>query len=323
MIPEVSTYTNEAHLQELLAADPTRIPGVRAGSRAVRELSTSKGPIDICVVDPTGSITVVECKLHKNSESRRTVIGQVLHYASALRADGPDAFRNAWSAAGGGDLLGLVTEGDLDVVANNLEDGRINLCLAVDKIDEDLKQLVEYLYLISADDISVVAIELAFARHGDVEILIPTTFGAEIALVSTSRRGPNSTHWTWPSFIESLADVEDRKIAEALHQRLESVAPTGRHPKLWFGARPKGAIFFHIHGERYAPFQMMINSAGRLCLSGNWNWWPTLEANSGFEPLAGFLGQDHSGARKRVLASSLDLEIFWEVAVETDRKINS
>ena len=76
--PETSTYTNESHLQELLAADPTRIPGITKGSKAVRELSTSAGPIDICVVSPSGTITVVECKLNKNSESRRMVIGPVV-----------------------------------------------------------------------------------------------------------------------------------------------------------------------------------------------------------------------------------------------------
>jgi len=72
--PESSSYTDEAHLQELLAADPTRIPGIPPGSLAVRELSTSSGPVDICIVSPSGAITVVECKLNKNSEPRRLVI---------------------------------------------------------------------------------------------------------------------------------------------------------------------------------------------------------------------------------------------------------
>ncbi len=60
--PESSSYTNEAHLQELLTSDPTRIPGIPPGSLAVKELSTSSGPIDICIVSLSGAITVVEDK---------------------------------------------------------------------------------------------------------------------------------------------------------------------------------------------------------------------------------------------------------------------
>ena len=38
--PETKAYDNEAHLQELLAKDPDRLPGVSSGALAVRELPT-------------------------------------------------------------------------------------------------------------------------------------------------------------------------------------------------------------------------------------------------------------------------------------------
>ena len=149
--PETSTYTNESHLQELLAADPTRIPGIPKGSKAVRELPTSAGPIDICVVSPSGTITVVECKLNKNSESRRMVIGQVIDYASALKSNGFHSFRQSWLARDGDDLGQIVEDGDVGLIEQNIESGNIDLCLAVDQIDEDLKRMVLYLSAITSD----------------------------------------------------------------------------------------------------------------------------------------------------------------------------
>ncbi len=89
--PETSAYENEAPLQALLATDPGRIPGVPSNAVAVQELPTSAGPVDVCVIAPDGTITVVECKLAKNSEKRRMVGGQVIDYASALRAEGVKA----------------------------------------------------------------------------------------------------------------------------------------------------------------------------------------------------------------------------------------
>ena len=84
--PEATAYTNEAHLQDLLAAAPGRVPGVADEALTVRELGTTAGPIDVCIVGPDGSLTVVECKLASNSERRRMVIGQVIDYAAAIWA---------------------------------------------------------------------------------------------------------------------------------------------------------------------------------------------------------------------------------------------
>jgi hypothetical protein len=82
--PEASVYRNEKHLQELLAGDPARVPGVTVEANAVEELPTAAGPVDVCIIDVDGSLTVVECKLASNSEKRRMVIGQVIDYAAAI-----------------------------------------------------------------------------------------------------------------------------------------------------------------------------------------------------------------------------------------------
>ena len=321
--PEASTYADEAHLQELLASDPTRIPGIPPGSIAVRELSTRSGPIDICIVSPSGAITVVECKLNKNSEPRRLVIGQVLDYASALQTDGFSSFQTSWQVKNGPDFDQFLDDVGAATLKANLTNGVIHLCLAVDAIDEDLRRLIEYLYLISKDSIEVTALQLSYARHGSLEILIPSTFGTEIAHSKSSNRSASTEKWTWDTFISAIDNKKEKELAINLKSRLDAVPSTGSHQKLWFGAKPRGGIFFHIHGERYAPFQVTLNNTGNFVLAANWNWWPSLKNDSKFAKLAKCLEQDHTGSSARRLVSDIDLDEFWRVAIECDKMINS
>jgi hypothetical protein len=65
--PEVGAYANWAHLQDLLVADPSLVPGVGDDAMA-RELSTEARPVDVCIVHGDGDVTVVECKLASNPE---------------------------------------------------------------------------------------------------------------------------------------------------------------------------------------------------------------------------------------------------------------
>ena len=264
--PEMTAYDNEDHLQRIVAAAPERVPGVPDGALTVREFSTSAGPADVCIVGPDGSITVVECKLASNSERRRMVIGQVIDYASAIWLDGETAFREQWARQGGADLDEL-SEGEL---SQNISDGRIALCLAVDRIDADLRRLIEYLNKITRDEISVTALQLAYARHGDVEILIPSTYGAEIA-AAKARSSKKSTAWTTETFLDALASRTDRDLAVRLFELLDSLDERrGTHDDLWFGSRPGGGIFFYPYGLRKSPFQIWVNKAGRLMAYGNW-----------------------------------------------------
>ena len=209
----------------------------------------------------------------------------------------------------------------LAALDENLERGRINLCLAVDLIDDDLRRLIEYLNLVSVDDVRVTALQLRYARHGDLEILIPTSFGAELAERANlkSKRDP----WTWTEFIESLASIEDRSFAEEIHTRVEQFEKAGTHGPLWFGTKPGGGVFVHISGQRYAPFQLWRSGTGELRVFGNWTSWPHLKNDERFAGLATLLGQSHESGMKSFPVSKLDLQQFWEVAVECDRAINS
>jgi hypothetical protein len=81
---------DERWLQDLLYAHPGLIPieevePVFDGAVAVcRELPTAVGPLDLVFVNDQGLMTLVECKLWRNPEARRKVVGQILDYAQEI-----------------------------------------------------------------------------------------------------------------------------------------------------------------------------------------------------------------------------------------------
>ncbi len=266
---------------------------------------------------------MVECKLASNSERRRMVVGQVIDYAAAIWHDGIERFLDGWTRAGGTALDVTLEPTSFDHLRRNIAEVRINLCLAVDRIDSDLRRLVEYLNLATRDEITVTALQLSYARDGDVEILIPSIFGAEIAS-SKKRPASSGTTWTWESFISEIHGDNDRSAAERLYKFLHGLGETrGAQDLLWFGARPNGGVFFRPFGLRYAPFQLWINTAGKLMLYGNWSQYQAIKGHAGFAELAQLLGQDHKGGQRSVPVSTLDVDRLWSVAVRCAAEINS
>ena len=319
--PEMSAYDNEDHLQSILTEAPEHVPGVLAGAHAVRELPTSAGPADVCIVGLEGDITIVECKLASNSERRRMVVGQILDYASAIWRDGEQAFRQQWARQGGDDLsvLGASAEAQL---LRNVSDGRIHLCLAVDRIDDDLRRLVEYLNQITQDEVRVTALQLAYARHGELEILVPSVYGAEIAAVKARASG-TSPKWTRGTFLEAVDSPADRDLAERLFALLDALDDRlGTHEDLSFGNRPYGGIFMHPYGLRYAPIQLWINKSGQLMAYGNWWQYPGIRHHRGFAEIARFVGQDHQSKGKGFPVSDIELDRFWPVVLRCAQQIN-
>lgn len=321
--PEMRTYTDEGHLQQVIAEDPQQVPGVPEGAWTVRELQTAAGPADVCIIGPDGALTIVECKLASNSERRRMVIGQALDYASAICDAGASAFRDQWARRGGAELADVLGEQPLDQLDRNISDGRIHLCLAVDRIDSDLRRLVEHLNRITRDDVGITALQLTYARHGDVEILLPSTYGGEIT-AAKARSDARATPWTRDAFLDALATDDDRDRASRLFDLLADLpSDKGAHSELWFGNRPGGGIFFHPYGLRYAPIQLWINRSGVLMAYGNWNQYEAVRSHPGFAELAELSGQGHRSSSRGFAIASVDVDELWGVVLKCARDINA
>jgi hypothetical protein len=169
----------------------------------------------------------------------------------------------------------------------------------------------------------VTALQLTYASHQGVEILIPTTFGGELAEAKQRASSGPATPWTWESFIASIALDDERALAERYRERLLSLtAAHGTYELLWFGSRPGGGIYFHPHGVRYAPFQLWMNIAGHLMLYGNWSTYSAAAGHDAFAGLAALLGQDHTKGCRGVRADTLDFEAVWTEALRIALAIN-
>jgi hypothetical protein len=198
--PQIAGHKSEDELQALLATSPDLLPGSETGlpMAVARELSVAPGRIDVVGVDVDGQLTLCECKLAANPGARREVVGQLLEYAGALRGMDFDDFSARFEARAGRPLLvavsdiageGFDEEAFLAQVAENLEAGRFRLVVVVDRITDALKQTVTYLN--DHLDGPVIALELAYLRDGEVEMLIPAVYGEEIAeRKEPARRAP-------------------------------------------------------------------------------------------------------------------------------------
>jgi hypothetical protein len=120
------------------------------------ELNTPAGPIDNFMVTPSGLPVLVECKLWRNPEGRREVVGQILDYAKELsRWSSSDLQREVSRRVRreGNPLLELVREaghevdeiGFNDALTLNLRRGRFLLLIVGDGIREGVEAITEYL----------------------------------------------------------------------------------------------------------------------------------------------------------------------------------
>ncbi|MCZ2817870.1 hypothetical protein [Modestobacter sp. VKM Ac-2984] len=268
-------YAKETELQELLSLQPSLIEGVSKTAVAVREFSTGAGPADLVIVDADGSITVVECKLATNADIRRTIIGQVLDYASRLAEMTPAAFVNQWQLQDGPSLDALF-DGRPDearqALEANLSAGVFTLVLAVDSINEDLRRIVRYLNTHTSAGMRLLAIELRRAVYGNTDILIPTVYGAESADEKDARRSNGSSvRWTPADVDRYLRERGEDSLADALAAFESEMADAGfRRKGGGEGQAPSYSIWGSTSdGVEIVPFSVYCSDRSLSC---NFEW---------------------------------------------------
>jgi hypothetical protein len=155
------TYSKDEHgkvyaeksLQDLISSVE---PAYADMKRVCEEYEIRGQFVDNIFVTPSGEIAIVECKLWRNPEARREVIGQIIDYASMLSRLSYEEFQDGVlrtkSRAEGKDLFHIIfTEGSGDEVAfhdavtRNLRRGRFLLLIVGDGIREGLETMTEYL----------------------------------------------------------------------------------------------------------------------------------------------------------------------------------
>jgi len=268
--PSLTNYGSEEDLQRLLADSPDLIPGAAATATAREFQVPGVGGIDILCVGAEGGITLVECKLATNADIRRTVIGQIFAYASGLRGMSFDAFSARFAARVGKPLLAGVEaaagrEVDPDefrsAIERRLEDGSFRLVVAVDSITNELRGIVEYLHKHLSSDVPIVALELGYLRvQADDELLVPRTYGAELAEEKSTQGGAAPRRrWAVEELREASGSIGNPG-ARMFVDRLWSHAQA--HGAVFIGgtgAVPSGGFYYPINGKRPSLWSIWVN----------------------------------------------------------------
>ena len=170
-------FTRERELQALLRDTPAFFSSV--GAVVVEEFPLSSGFLDLLAVGTRGQITLCECKLHRNAESRRTVVGQVLSYAGALGSLTWDEFLSRFAARAGCSLseaainrMGPTVDAEqlLRAARANLQARAFELVVALDRIPDELAGTLTYLRS-QGNRVSGLEVELGSADDFDLVAL--------------------------------------------------------------------------------------------------------------------------------------------------------
>jgi len=184
-------FTEEGKLQDYLEEYPSLIPLseiVEGASDLLcigREVIAGPGAMDLLFIDKEGLLTVVETKLAKNPEARRTVIGQIIEYASYISqwtADDVYRIANDYLKSNPDEIMGKISQGEFSAenfrsnIGQNLRNGKTRLIIAVDELVEPLRATVTFLNKNSNFDILLLQVS-SFEESKTRRVLIPSLFG--------------------------------------------------------------------------------------------------------------------------------------------------
>ncbi|WP_143424985.1 hypothetical protein [Geodermatophilus pulveris] len=270
----------------MLLESPDLLPGSDGSPLTVTSqlYVPNTGPMDLFAVSLAGEITVVEVKLRANPEIRRSVVGQTLAYASGLWRMSYEELETAFAARAGGPLVQAVaaraTElgGDFDAdafrsaVARNLSTGAMRLVIAVDEITDELKRIIEFLNDRTRPDLEVLALELGYVRHGEVEILVPTVYGQE-AVRRKAAEAPRR-RWDEQALLAAIEQHSSAQAAAVLTAVYEHARDHCAHSHWYWGEgqHPSVTAWFRVGGLEVPVWTIYTAPAGKGVLAVNFDW---------------------------------------------------
>jgi hypothetical protein len=188
------TYISEGKLQQLIAESPDVLPLSEIDSEfhgaihLCREMRTSAGLIDHVLVTKRGHLVLVECKLWRNPQARREVVGQIIDYAACIsRYTCSDLQRdvNQRLQTTGDTVFEMVRARYPDVeqiafndaLSRNLRVGRMMLLIVGDGIREGVETIAEYLTKHSGLNFTLGLVELPMFELPEGSIVVtPRSF---------------------------------------------------------------------------------------------------------------------------------------------------
>ena len=219
-------YSGEAHLRDILFEDPDIIPieDLSAGA----DLSQVKlmlkevvlqgsGSTDLVGIDKNGNIIIIETKLATNPDAKRAVIGQILEYAAFMHKKELEWLDNIARKQKNGKGIMEHFEGEPDWdreafeerLQENLQEGAFTLFIVVDKMNPDLKRIINYMNEVLG--VRIYALELRyFKEKSGIEVLVPNVHG--------EKKPPPMNIWDEESFFKWAKSQVDASTWQTLRK---------------------------------------------------------------------------------------------------------
>ena len=262
---DLRMYLDEAELQTLLANDPQLIPGCE-GAVVAREVTVpGVGAIDLVAVTDDGTITLIECKLAKNPEIRRAVVGQIMAYASGFAGLTFDRFDDLFAATA---KLRLLDAFNLDpgrdgkaqlrrAMQERLSAGHFRLVVAVDQITDELRSIIEYMNVHMSDPVSVMALEVGYFKQDGVEVLVPKTYGAEMA-EAKAKTGARGNRWGSQAVLDKAESLPSGAAREVVARLLAHSKANDAVVKGGSGAVESAGFYYTVGEQRRSLWSLWL-----------------------------------------------------------------
>lgn len=271
-------FTLEGKLQDYLENYPSLIPLGEVVEEASdllcigREVGIPSGSIDLLFIDRDGILTIVETKLARNPEARRTVVGQIIEYASYIydwTVDKVYEVANAYLGEDLSEVMGRFVGGDFspedfrNSIEQNLRKGKIRLLIAVDELVEPLRATITFLNKNSNFDILLLSVK-NFEESENRKVLIPTMFGYTPPPPPLSEE---RHYWTEAEFLKDVIDKGcEKEVAGTIRKLLEFAKSNGRIK--WGTGAVRGSFTFYEPRMRLSIFT--VYSSGDMSLNPGW-----------------------------------------------------
>ncbi|MGL5799859.1 MAG: hypothetical protein ACRCYN_07315, partial [Plesiomonas sp.] len=174
-----SEFTNELELEDIICNNP-QLLCTDGGSELYflkRQVTTLAGVSDAIMVSADGLLVVVEVKLARNPEVRRTVVGQLIDYVATLTEYTVDELNELLDGCLE-NILSEKFENETEykrvwqAIGANLRAGVARYILVVDSANADLERIVKFLALKSSLDIRLITINKYVSESG-FSIFVP------------------------------------------------------------------------------------------------------------------------------------------------------
>ncbi len=255
-----------------------------------REATLDNGNVDVIGVDWNGLITVIECKLDRNPEVKRKVIGQILGYAAYLWGMTYEAFEQKIARVyfdsnrcPRSDLKGVALDEAMErfvqgqkkqspdvewsreafrqAVTTNLTEGRFRLLIVVDKVNDELRRTVEYLNACTDPTFEVLCAELRYFSTEHTQLLVPAVMGKPAVTKSTAQQGAKST-WTLERFLSVLLEQVGEEAVRVATQLYDWCGQNCAVTK--WGSGTEIGLFYSVINKDTSAVPFLVRSDGKI-----------------------------------------------------------